>query len=293
MPSPAFVTSNGNQVTWTIKVTNQGPNPNNGVFVQETLPAGMSYVSAIVSKGSYNSGTQVWTIGNLAVNETVTMYLTTVVTDINLAPFTNTAQVFGSTIDPDNSDNLIQEVVNTTTCPPAAGAVDDPNSCLCGNMATNDTPCTHCTTEWIIIAGSETNVVINTYSQLTGEYSASLIDPTLVGSFQYNIWCTNCPGGGSYQASGPATVTINPLFTTFPTNQLIKEDFLNLIVGNTSVNLSAIPIPGTQVFVYRNGLELPQIEWIIAGSLITFVTPFSTTMGGLGLEGVTAHYWIP
>ncbi len=293
MASPAFVTSNGNQVTWTIKVSNSGPSANSGVYVQETIPAGMSFLSAVVSKGSYNSGTSVWTIGNMSVGETVTMYLTTVVTDINLAPFINTAQVFGSMIDPNLGDNIITETVNTTTCPPAAGAVDDINACLCGDVSKNDTPCTQCTTEWIIVPGSETNIVINSFSQTTGIYSVSLIDPTVVGSFQYNIWCTNCPGGASYQASGPATVTLNPLFTTFPTNQFIKEDFLNLIIGNNSVILSTMPIAGTQVFVYRNGLELPQIDWAILGTTITFVTPFTVSGGASGLEGVSVHYWIP
>jgi len=60
----------------TVTVTNLGPEPTTGVQITNELPSGLRFVSANTSKGSYDSSTGVWNIGNLEVNETVTLTLT-------------------------------------------------------------------------------------------------------------------------------------------------------------------------------------------------------------------------
>ena len=65
----------GDNVTFTITVTNQGPSDATGVTVTDSLPNGYTYVSDD-SGGSYDSGTGAWTIGALGAGETVILHIT-------------------------------------------------------------------------------------------------------------------------------------------------------------------------------------------------------------------------
>ena len=80
----------GEETTFTITVVNQGPDDATGVEVTDTLPAGLTYVSDNAG-GAYDSTTGVWTIGDLAVGESVSMEFTVTVDDIGI--FTNEAEV--------------------------------------------------------------------------------------------------------------------------------------------------------------------------------------------------------
>ena len=55
----------GEATTFTVVVTNQGPARATGLVVQDLLPAGLSFVSASPSQGSYAEATGAWTIGTL------------------------------------------------------------------------------------------------------------------------------------------------------------------------------------------------------------------------------------
>ena len=57
---------NGDEITFTIKVTNDGPNTAKNIEVTDLLPSGLIYLSSTASQGSFNSSTGVWTVGNLA-----------------------------------------------------------------------------------------------------------------------------------------------------------------------------------------------------------------------------------
>src|SRR4029077_3650892 len=55
----------GQPTTFTVVVTNHGPARATGVVVQDLLPAGLSFVQAVESLGSYDDATGRWTIGTL------------------------------------------------------------------------------------------------------------------------------------------------------------------------------------------------------------------------------------
>ncbi len=80
----------GDTVTFTIELTNQGPDPATGVAVTDTLPTGLSYVSDN-GAGAYDSATGVWTVGDLGVGATVSLQLTVTVDDAGT--FVNEAEV--------------------------------------------------------------------------------------------------------------------------------------------------------------------------------------------------------
>lgn len=92
----------GDDVTFTVTLSNNGPNDAANVFVNDLLPSGLSLVSATPSTGSYNPITGVWTIGTLIHGATVTLTLVAQVTQTGI--LTNTAQAFTSTFDPTTPD---------------------------------------------------------------------------------------------------------------------------------------------------------------------------------------------
>ena len=68
----------GQPTTFTVVVTNHGPARVTGLVVQDLLPAGLSFVSASASQGSYATPPGAWTIGTLlnAQSETLTLEAT-------------------------------------------------------------------------------------------------------------------------------------------------------------------------------------------------------------------------
>ncbi|HSS60120.1 MAG TPA: sortase [Candidatus Limnocylindrales bacterium] len=84
-PVPDF----GTNVTFTITATNNGPNNATGVQVTDSVPAGLIFVSATPSAGTYNPGTGLWDIGALSNGSTATLSI--VATVNTTSPVTNTA----------------------------------------------------------------------------------------------------------------------------------------------------------------------------------------------------------
>ena len=92
----------GEDVTFTITITNGGPDGATGVELTDLLPAGLSFVSSTPSQGTYDSGTGVWTVGAIAVNSSATLSL--VATATSLGAKVNTAEITASDQpDPDST----------------------------------------------------------------------------------------------------------------------------------------------------------------------------------------------
>jgi uncharacterized repeat protein (TIGR01451 family) len=93
----------GGNVTFTLTVTNNGPNNATGVVVSDLLPAGLTYVSDD-GAGAYISGTGLWTVGALANAASATLHITA--TAESTEEIDNVAQITAaSPLDPDASNN--------------------------------------------------------------------------------------------------------------------------------------------------------------------------------------------
>jgi len=94
----------GSNVTFTVTVTNSGPDQATGVTVNDLLPAGYTFVSSTATQGTYVDGTGIWTVGTLSNGGTATLQITATVNPTG--PYANTAQVSGSDQgDPDSTPN--------------------------------------------------------------------------------------------------------------------------------------------------------------------------------------------
>ena len=108
--SPAAVLV-GQPTTFTVVVTNHGPARVTGLVVQDLLPAGLSFVSASASQGSYAEATGAWTIGTLLNAQSATLTLEATVTVAGA--ITNRALVVArDQPDPVASNNSAAAIVN-------------------------------------------------------------------------------------------------------------------------------------------------------------------------------------
>jgi uncharacterized repeat protein (TIGR01451 family) len=96
----------GSNLTYTVLVNNNGPNPATGVQVTDTLPSGVTFVSATPSQGtcSQASGTVTCQVGALAVNASASIQIV-VTTPSTASTLTNSASVTGNETDPDTTNN--------------------------------------------------------------------------------------------------------------------------------------------------------------------------------------------
>lgn len=78
------------QATFTVTVVNKGPDAATGVVVQDRLPDELTYVDHSGDR-SFDSDTFIWTIGDLAVGESVTLDIIFTPNDTGI--FTNVAEV--------------------------------------------------------------------------------------------------------------------------------------------------------------------------------------------------------
>ncbi len=99
-PSPNV----GDQITFTVTLTNAGPDTATGVQVTDQLPAGLTFVSANPSQGSYESASGLWTVGTVSTAIPQTLEITATV--VSPDPRTNTATITNSDqFDPDTANN--------------------------------------------------------------------------------------------------------------------------------------------------------------------------------------------
>lgn len=93
--SPAF----GASISYTLAVTNAAGSPQtaNSVTVQDTLPAGVTFVSAS-GFGTYNSTTGVWTVGSIPAGTTRTLTINVSVNATSGATVSNIAEVSASSV---------------------------------------------------------------------------------------------------------------------------------------------------------------------------------------------------
>ncbi len=104
-PTPTL----GQNATFTVTVTNNGPNPATGVQVTDLLPAGLTYVSDD-GGGAYVPGTGAWTVGALAVSGSATLNIVATVDTSDKV--CNLAQITAATpLDPNPVNNSSQVCV--------------------------------------------------------------------------------------------------------------------------------------------------------------------------------------
>ena len=90
----------GENITFTLTATNNGPSNSTNVTVTDLLKAGYTFVSATPSIGTYTPGTGLWSIGNLNSGSSQTLnIIATVNANATSADYVNDASITGTESD--------------------------------------------------------------------------------------------------------------------------------------------------------------------------------------------------
>ena len=108
----------GDPVTYTVTITNNGPDGATGVTVIDTLPSQVSYVSATPSQGSCSQAGGVVTcaLGAIANGDVATITIATTATGAGTA--TNNVSVSGDQVDPNSGNDSDTEDTTINSVPP-------------------------------------------------------------------------------------------------------------------------------------------------------------------------------
>jgi uncharacterized repeat protein (TIGR01451 family) len=94
----------GDTITYTVTLTDNGPNDATGIEVDDLLPSGLALVGSNPSVGSYNPATGLWSVASLAHGARATLTLTAHVVSPDAQ--TNTATIGAADqFDPDTTNN--------------------------------------------------------------------------------------------------------------------------------------------------------------------------------------------
>lgn len=91
----------GTNITFTLTAVNAGPDASTGISVQDPLPTGYSFVSAVASTGTYAAGT--WNGFSLSKGATATLSIIATVNATGV--YSNTATISGTESDPVAGNN--------------------------------------------------------------------------------------------------------------------------------------------------------------------------------------------
>jgi uncharacterized repeat protein (TIGR01451 family) len=106
----------GNNLVYVLSITNAGPSTSEGITITDTLPLGVSFVSA--SPGcSENNGVVTCQAGDLLKNASRDFSITVAVEAGISGLITNTAVAVSSSFDPNETDNVASETTNIVAPP--------------------------------------------------------------------------------------------------------------------------------------------------------------------------------
>jgi uncharacterized repeat protein (TIGR01451 family) len=124
----------GSAVVFTVTVANHGPDAATNVTVLDKLPAGLDFIAATPSQGSYDQAAGLWTVGTLAPSTTAVLQITARLdggTRTNIATIGHSDQ-----FDPDTGNNTASSTVGASIGPPTPGPPVVPESEVLGASTT-------------------------------------------------------------------------------------------------------------------------------------------------------------
>jgi uncharacterized repeat protein (TIGR01451 family) len=134
-PEPVFV---GNNLVYTIGVTNAGPDLAKNVVVSQVLPASAIFVSGSASQGSVSQSGGIVTanLGNLNPGSSATVLVTVTPTQVGLLSTTATVTSQNNDFDLSNNSATVTSHVNPPFTDLAVGLLDAPDPTLVGQILT-------------------------------------------------------------------------------------------------------------------------------------------------------------
>ncbi|WP_009631938.1 DUF11 domain-containing protein [Synechocystis sp. PCC 7509] len=263
----------GDNVTFTVTLNNVGPDSATGVSVSDLLPAGLTFVSATPSQGTYVSNTGVWTVGTVgtAVNAN-SATLQIVATVATAGAKTNTAQVSASgQQDPDSTPN------NNV-------ATEDDQASVTVTSQNTDLSITKTDSPDPVIAGADlTYAIAVTNNGSATATNATMSDPLPIGTTFQSIttppgWTCTTPAIGS---NGTVSCT-NPSFVVGSANFTVVVRVAPTTANNSSLSNTATISSTTSdpIAANNSSTQATTVQQSADLRLTKVSTPASPTVGG-------------
>jgi uncharacterized repeat protein (TIGR01451 family) len=255
----------GSEITFTLTANNNGPSNATDVKINDLLPGGYTFVSALAPAGTtYDNGTGLWTIGNLANGDNAVLSITVTVNAIG--NYTNTAIIKATEIDPTSLNNT--STITPTPVPIADVAVT--------KTVSNNTPNVGSHVTFTLIASNNgpsnaTSVKIN--DLLPSGYT--FVSATPEGNTIYDnttgLWTIgNLANGANVTLSVVATVKATGNYANKATITAFETD---PTPTNNTVTSTPVPVPIADVAVVKTvNNSKPNV-----GNNITFTLTASNT----------------
>jgi uncharacterized repeat protein (TIGR01451 family) len=292
----------GDSLTYTMTVRNTGTADAAGVTATETLPAGVTFVSATASTGAFNSTTGVWTVGTVAVGTTETLTVNVTVNagtegstlvdrfEVNPPPGVgppevenpcpdDAAQSCASTdiLPPPGSPELVQsKSVDQTTAVPGdtltytVGAANDGTADATGVTATDTLPA------GVTFVAADTHGA-GTYDSSTGIWTIG----TVASATSATLTITATVNTGT-----EATTQINRFIIT---STGIPVIVLNACSDVPTESCASTTIPGVPQLVQNKTVDQASAS---IGATLTYTMTLGNTGTG-DATGVVAHDTMP
>ncbi|MEI6577662.1 MAG: HYR domain-containing protein, partial [Bacteroidota bacterium] len=278
-PDPVIA---GQNVTYTITVTNNGPSDAQAVAVNDVLPAGLTFVSATPLTGSWSAPN--WTIGTLANSGEATLILVAKVNNnvANNSTIINTASVSSTTTDPVTLNNSASKSVNVST--------------------SSDLSITKTRTPGAVIAGENVTFTVTVTNNGPSDAQDVVVNDVLpagltfvsatplTGSWIYPNWTI-----GTLANSGTATMTLvakvnsNVAHGSVVTNTAsVFSTTSDPILANNSADKSVYVITSADLSI----MKTTEVPTVIIGENVTY-TITVTNNGPSDAQAVVANDVLP
>ncbi len=202
----------GQNVTFTLTLTNTGPSNATNIVVTDLLPAGLTFVSATPSAGTYTSGTGAWAVASLTSGANATLQIVALVS--GTGSITNTAEVTASDQpDPDSTPNN-NSPAEDDRATASLGAAAPPNITLTKSVTPSgtQTPGTQITytVAFANVGGAPASAFVLTDPNPATTLKINDYTDFKVGSVSNSLGTTGLTATVAYSSDNGATWTYTP-----------------------------------------------------------------------------------